>query len=808
MQSSGDDGFPLVARGRPMQKVLIRAVAGLLGLVLLAAVAAWLLLRASLPVLDGHVRAHGVDAMVGVERDAAGVVTVSGGQRADVAFGLGYAHGQDRFFQMDLMRRAAAGELAALLGRATLDADRRLRVHRFRAVARAVIGGASAEQHALMDAYAAGVNAGLASLRARPFEYLLLGATPEPWRAEDSVLVVLAMFLQLQEADGHTRVERGLVHEYLPAAAADFVEAAAGDWDAALDGSVSAPPRVPSAADYDLARLGPLDFAPPGRHAGPHPAPGSNNWAVAGTRTASGAALVANDMHLTIRVPNTWYRARLRWRDAAGAEADVTGVTLPGAPAVVAGSNGHVAWGFTNSYGDYQDIVVAVPDPSLADHYLTADGSHAFTHVRERILVKGAEPVELDVVGTDWGPVVGHDAHGRALALAWTAHDPAAINFELAGLDRAGSVDEALGLAARAGIPAQNFVVGDRDGHIAWTVAGQIPVRHGADSGLPHLSTDPQAGFAGWLAPADRPRMVDPAAGQIQTANARVVGGAALAAIGDGGYDRGARARQIQGDLAARGAQLAPADMLGVQLDDRALFLARWQALLSGLLDAEAVAGHPRRAELKAVLGAWSGHAAVDDAAYRLVRGFRLEVERRAYYALVAPARAANPDFPFHVPPSFEGPLWTLVTTRPAHLLPPGQGDWRQFLLAAADAALADLDGDCARLSACTWGRVNLVRIRHPLAAAVPGLARLVDVPPEMLPGDEDMPRVQGSDFGASERFAVSPGHEADALFAMPGGQSGHPLSPYFRAGHEHWAHGTPAPFLPGPAEHRLTLTP
>ncbi|MEI8297999.1 MAG: penicillin acylase family protein [Pseudomonadota bacterium] len=791
-----------------MQKLLIRILAACFGLAMLAVVAGWLLLRASLPVLDGRVHARGIEALVSVERDAGGAVTVSGGQRADIAYGLGYAHGQDRFFQMDLTRRAAAGELSALLGSALLATDREMRVHRFRSVARAVIGRASAEQRTLIDAYAAGVNAGMVSLRGSPFEYLLLGTSPEPWRAEDSVLVVLAMFLQLQEPDGQTRIERGLMQEFLPPAAAQFIAAAASEWDAALDGSASAPARPPSAVDYDLARLGALDFAPPARHAGPHPAPGSNNWAVAGSRTASGAALVANDMHLTIRVPNTWYRARLHWRDASGVEADVTGVTLPGAPTVVAGSNGHVAWGFTNSYGDFQDVVVVVADPTVTDHYLAADGSHSFSHALERILVKGGEPVEFDVVGTQWGPVIGHDAHGRALVLAWTAHDPAAINFELAGLDRAASVEEALALAGRAGMPAQNFVVGDRDGHIGWTVAGQIPTRVGADTGLPHLSTDPRAGFAGWLLPAEHPRVVDPLPGQIQTANARVVGGAALAAIGDGGYDRGARAQQIQGDLAARGNHLTPADMLAVQLDDRALFLTRWHGLLADLLDAAAVAGHPRRAELKAALAAWSGHAAIDDPAYRLVRAFRLELERHAYYALIAPARAANPAVHFHIPASFEGPLWALVSDRPANLLPPGQSDWRSFLLAAVDATLVDLETDCATLAACSWGRVNLVRIRHPLSGAVPGMARLLDLPVEMLPGDEDMPRVQGVNFGASERFAVSPGHEAEALFAMPGGQSGHPLSPYFRAGHEHWAHGTPAPFLPGPAEHRLTLTP
>ncbi len=793
-----------------MQKLLVRAAGALLAIVMLMAVAGWLILRASLPVLDGRVRSKGIDALVTVERDALGVVTITAGQRADAAYGLGYAHGQDRFFQMDLMRRAAAGELSALLGAATVETDRKLRVHRFRAVAHAVLAKASPEQRTLMDAYAAGVNAGLGSLRGRPFEYVLLGATPEPWRAEDSVLAVEAMFLQLQEEDGHTRVQRGLLHDALPAAVARFVETEAGEWDASLDGSPSAAPALPTAEDYDLRTLPSADGedGDAARHSRARPTIGSNNWALAGRRTSTGAALVANDMHLGLRVPNTWYRARVHWTDASGANADVTGVTLPGAPAIVTGSNGAIAWGFTNSYGDFQDVVVVVPDPAVPDHYLGADGSHAFEHQKERIVVRGGTAVELDVVGTEWGPIVGKDAAGRALALAWTAHDPAAINFEIAGLDRAHTVDEALVLAARAGIPAQNFVVGDAQGHIAWTVAGQIPLRRGEPSPFPHLSTDPAAGFGGWLDDADRPRIVDPEAGQIQTANARVVGGPALARIGDGGYDRGARARQIAGDLRERGDHLTPSDMLSVQLDDRALFLTRWHGLLTELLDAEATAGHAKRAELREALTHWSGRAAVDDPAYRLVRGFRAEVEKRVYYALIAPARRANPGFQFRVPASFEGPLWALLAARPAHLLPPGHADWRAFLLAAADASVSDLGNQCPKLVECTWGRENMVRIRHPLSAAAPGLASMIDVPAEMLPGDEDMPRVQGTSFGASERFAVSPGHEAEALFAMPGGQSGHPLSPYFLAGHGNWAHGRAAPFLPGPAEHKLTLTP
>jgi penicillin G amidase len=336
-----------------MRKLLLRIGAGLVLLTLVALGAAWYLLHGSLPVVDGRRAARGLTAAVRIERDLQGAVTVSGATRTDLAYGLGYAHAQDRLFQMDLLRRASAAELSALLGPGTLAGDRQLRRHRFRAVAEATVAAAPAGERALLAAYAAGVNAGAASLAVRPFEYLLLNAAPEPWRPADTVLVALSMFLELQQADGHAKLQRGLVRAALPAAAASFVYGAASDWDAALDGSRSDPPRVPGPADYDLRGRGDLDFSPPPRHARSRPPVGSNNWALAGSRTASGAALVANDMHLGLRVPNTWYRARLRLAAADRAPLDVTGVTLPGTPLVATGSNGHVAWGFTNSYGDY-----------------------------------------------------------------------------------------------------------------------------------------------------------------------------------------------------------------------------------------------------------------------------------------------------------------------------------------------------------------------------------------------------------------------------------------------------------------------
>ena len=218
--------------------------AATLGVLLIAlAVAAWLTLRASMPTIDGRATLPGLTGPVSIERDIAGVPTITAHNRNDLARALGYVHGQDRYFQMDLLRRAAAGELSALFGPSLLSADRQLRPHRFRAVARAALASQDAPTRALLDAYAAGVNAGLASLRGRPFEYWVLQSKPRPWRAEDSVLCVHAMFLQLQDPVGHAQLQRGLLRATLPDALWRFLLAGAPEWDAAIDGSRSAEPR-------------------------------------------------------------------------------------------------------------------------------------------------------------------------------------------------------------------------------------------------------------------------------------------------------------------------------------------------------------------------------------------------------------------------------------------------------------------------------------------------------------------------------------------------------------------------------------
>jgi penicillin G amidase len=791
-------------------------VAACAALILVPLAAVHVVLRASLPKLDGDIHHLGVVSPVTIDRDALGVPTIEAANRVDLAYGTGFAHGQDRFFEMDLSRRLAAGELSEVFGKAAVEQDKKARIFRFRQVAREALQQGTPEQRAVLEAYTRGVNAGLASLRSRPWEYWVLGSVPVEWKPEDTILVSHAMWWDLQYSGIDRKIERLEVNARMHGPECEagwkcglqFLYPGQTEWDApnASAGVVNAGPVSGAAV---AAAVGGVVIPPPdildvrgGSTAAALPVAalprvasdmgiGSNNWAVGGRFTATGAALVANDMHLRARVPIVWYRARLRLAASETLPAvDLNGVTLPGTPVLVAGSNGHIAWGFTNSYGDWA-------------HIEKAACSSASSVQQEEIRVHGEASVGFAVKSGPAGVLYRTEPDRTCWFVSWLAQQPTATNINLISLERVTSVAQALELAPTLGIPHQNFVIGDQQGHIAWTIGGRIPADSGATRAI---------GAPTWTTAETHPRILDPEVGRIWTANARSTDDPGqLAAIGGidasvgADYDLAARARQIRDDLLALEGPAAPADMLRIQLDDRALFLTRWRTVLTDLLDADAVASHPQRAQFKKLAADWNGRASVDSVGYRLVRAFHERTEK-AVWAMMLSGLSLTPGAPGSVPAKFEVALWGLVSQRPMHLLASNYSDWRQFLLAQVDAAIADLHKTCPQLATCYWGARKPVHIQHPLSAALPFLSGLLDMPEVELPGDHDMPRVQDGPIGASERFAVSPGHEDQGYIHIPGGQSGHPLSPYYRAGFADWARGTPTPFLPGASQHRLTL--
>jgi penicillin G amidase len=786
-------------------------------------------LRGSLPQLDGEVAMARLGAPVTVARDALGIPTVRGGSRADVARATGFLHAQDRFFQMDLSRRRAAGELSALVGPRALTLDRQLRTHRFRAAARDGLARIPAPDRQVLDAYVEGVNAGLQALGTRPFEYVVLRQTPAPWRAEDSLLVLLSMFVELHDTRGLYESAVGTMYEVLPQEVAAFVNSPGTEWDTPVVGAAFAVPPVPSAAAYNLrerrrgkppidlderrrqlqlasAALAPADLA--ALSSPDLSAVGSNNFAVAGSHTANGGALIANDMHLAIRVPNVWYRMSLEWPgDQTGERARLIGLTLPGLPSMVVGSNTHVAWGFTNTYGDWSDLVLLELDESNRNRYRTRNGWRDFDHHEEVIDIAGRPPHRETFLWTIWGPVIDIDYRGRPRAYRWVAHSFGdQLSRGILPFERARTVDEVVAEANGLATPGQNIVIADSRGRIGWSVYGSIPRRIGGAGRQPTYWADGLIGWEGWLAPAEYPRIVDPPGGRIWTANARVVDGDMLAALGDGGYDVGARARIIRDALNAR-EQVTPRDMLAVQLNTQATFLARWRELLLAALTPAAIAGRPERAELRDVLSNdWTGEASPDSAAYGLTRAFRDTTSDRVIGFLLAECYDVDPRFDHRQIRRREGLIWKLLNDRPMHLLDPQHESWDALILAAADEVIASVGAGA--LASYAWADRTVDVYRHPLSSAIPSSSRWLDMPVRRVGGDLFTPRMQWRSDAASERFVISPGREAEGIMHMPVGQSGHPLSPFYANSHAAWLDGAPTPFLPGPAQHTLTLTP
>ncbi|MGY4515912.1 penicillin acylase family protein [Lysobacter sp. HA18] len=768
---------------------IARIAIALVVLLIVLALAAWFAMRGSVPRMDGDVALPGLSAPVSIRRDALGVVTIDAANEADAMRALGYVHGQERYFEMDLMRRVAAGELSELFGMRAFPLDAKHRQDRLRARVTANLDAAMGARRPVVDAYVAGINAGVGSLRVRPWPYLLLRQAPRRWAIEDTPLVGYAMYYDLQDASGARELALSKALPTLPPALQALVLHDGSSWDAPLEGEPRGDAMLPGANVIDLHQWAAQakSIAP----FKPRPEVGSNNFAVAGSLTRDGRAILANDMHLGLRVPAIWFRARLRYADprAPGGRVDVTGFTLPGLPGVIVGSNTHVAWGFTNSYGDWLDWVV-VP----GCHRASCPMARKF---RERVLPN----MTVDVLETPWGPIDHFDAQDRALARRWVAHLPGAVNLGLLDMAHAASIDDAMRVADATAIPAQNLLVTDRSGRIAWRLLGPVPQRAPGciAAGISDGATCPP-----WkISTVATPSVIDPASGRLWSANARVTDGEDLKRIGDGGYVLAVRARRIRDDLMAK-PQFNERDLLDIQLDDRSVFLQRWATLMH-----DAASRSPAGSALRALdRGPLEPRATANAVQYRLVRAWRQTVLDRVREGLLMPARVAlGAEAEMPELPQLEGVAWPMVTQRPANLLNPRFESWDALF----DDAAAQVRNGLAKhgpLNERSWGERNTASICHPLAAALPFASRLLCMPAEPLDGDSLTPRAVAPDFGASERMVVAPGHESEGITHVPGGPTGNPASPYWAAGHADWVHGRATPFLPGATLHRMTLEP
>lgn len=759
-------------------------------IVILIFVAAYFVLRASLPSLDKEFSTQWIKANTTIERDHIGVAKITASSHSDAVFALGYAHGQDRLFQMDLLRRSAAGELSEIVGNIAINVDKKARFHQFRQRAEKIVKDLPEDQKILLQSYANGVNLAASEYTARPFEYLLTGTDFREWLPEDSLLVSYSMYLDLQG----NQVERDLVNTLLVEefgyGLLNFFNLPS-PYQAALDGTIigGANPDIPSlnsdsnktVVNTDVEN-GLLTF-----NSIPEPLDiGSNNWAVTGNLTDTASAMVSDDMHLGLRVPPIWYRAQLNYQ-TNGNNTTITGVSLPGTPIIIVGSNGHVAWGFTNANLDNVDWVRL--NESTETHV-----------VKEVIKLKNSEEV-LEIEMSQYGPV--KTMNGNRYALAWVAHQDYAVNMAIMEMAEANDLVEAFAIAEKVRIPVQNLMLADSQGNAGWRPIGAVAART-----TPTLFAIDEKDYSElWLVQeAKLPTYINPSHGRLWTANARVISADDFLRYGDGGYAVGARGLQIRDRLFEQ-KRFNEQDFYSIQMDNDARFIMPWHTQLSNLLSTEA----NRYANDIEILKQWKNCACPESIGYTLARRYRSTVIN----SLLAPIHNSMQDNNLSLGTalrSIEPAVWQLLDKEAPSWLPSKFTSYDEFLMASYESTKADLieqyNADANTLEGLEWGNVNKLKVHHPFAGQLGPLASLLNMPEVDGFGDSYMPAVQLPKFGASQRLIVRPGNEDKAILTVPGGQSGHPLSAFFSAGFSDYAEAGNTPLLPGTTIHTINILP
>jgi penicillin amidase len=482
-------------------------------LVLVAGGGLYLYLRASLPQTSGRLELAGLQAPVDIVRDTYGVPHVFAQNDNDAWFALGFLHAQDRLFQMEMVRRIAQGRLAELVGRPGLRNDRFIRTLGLEQLAEDTLAELPSEARAEFDAYTAGVNAFLAQGHPLPPEFLISRHTPEPWRAVDCLLWSRLMALQLT-GNWRDELARARAAAILPADALEEL------WpERAPDSATTLADLAPLYRQLDLDRLTASLPAPLG------PSQASNEWVLSGEHTASRKPLLANDPHLSLSAPSQWYLVHI-----VTPEITITGATAPGAPAVVLGHNGRIAWGFTTTNADTFDIFIERPDPNDPTRYLSPDGSRPFETRTEIIKVRDEPDVTLTALRTRHGPVISEVLPGvnsgtqEVLALSF----PAAYRTDttaaaLLALNRARNWTEFRGALVNWHAPMQNIVYADVDGNVGFIAPGLIPRRKSGDGWLPHPGWTGEYDWDGFEPFANLPQLLNPPSGEIVNANNRIV---------------------------------------------------------------------------------------------------------------------------------------------------------------------------------------------------------------------------------------------------------------------------------------------
>lgn len=743
--------------------------------------------RGSLPTTAGRLAVRGLAAPVEVSRDARGVPHIVADSLADCYFAQGYVTAQDRLFQMDLMRRDASGELAELFGEAAFERDRTQRRLGLRRAAARALGSLDQELRAALDAYAAGVNAYVEANRGTlPFEFRALRYEPRPWAPLDTLSIGKLMAQTL----GST-YERDLMR----ADFADLDPETYGDlfverspYDVPFVGSDGAPAPAPPERAAPAAAGAAAEIP-----SGDEMLVGSNNWVVAGSRTATGRPLLANDPHLGLGLPPIWYATHLTVR---GGALDVAGVTFPGSAGIVIGHNGRVAWGVTNFNPDVQDLYAEEFDES-GRRYRVGDGWRDAEVISERVLVRSGalgnsvEERVVEVLVTRHGPVV-KESGATKYALRWTALGGASEFPAFHALNRARDWDEFRAALSSFPGPMQSFVYADVDGNIGYYAAGLVPVRRSGTGEVPYRGASDEGEWDGFV-PFDRlPHVFNPPEGFVATANNRVVGGS-VADFYTHEWIAPFRARRIV-DLVGAAERLTAEEMGAIQNDTYSYPDAVFAREVARIARERAAAGGGDAAdweELAGRLDGWDGRLEAGSAVAAVVVTTRRLLFERVLSARLGPRAKRYAWF------GRESLFTRLIEERPERWLPEGAGSWEALALDAYRAAKAELAARFgADPSGWRYGRLNAFTLAHPLGR-LPGLGALLNLEPFEIGGGPHAVKAIGvmRGWGPSMRLVVDLADLDRTTLVLPAGQSGQHASPHYADQTEAWRSGRTYPF-------------
>jgi penicillin G amidase len=863
--------LPEVRSRNGLSRTLLVIFLVLLILIICAAAWVWWAARSAALQVDGSIAMPGLSSKVRVVRDEQGVPTIEASTLEDLFFAQGYVTAQDRLWQIEMMRRAAAGELSEVVGESTLKIDRAQRILGLRVVAEAAAKNVSGRDRTYLEAYARGVNAFIEAHSDRlPLEFLLMCAQSNPlyllhcpsaeaaryhirpWTITDSFLIGASMVQELN----HYSYARALTREKIlaklgPELTADLYvnsswrdrpptdmrgmddDPSSGDKDDDDDDDVD-----PDGAPTKITSVAPRSATPAASNPAPVAAlqdadvaalqdaqadafrPGSNDWVVSGQHTVTGKPLLSNDMHLDHQMPNLWFEAHLK-----SGKFDVAGVTLPGVPFVIVGHNARIGWGFTNVGPTVEDNYIEEFNPQ--GQYKTPAGWVNAEHRQEIIHVKGKPDVTLDVATTRHGPIITDLIPGetRQIALRWTLYD--GIGLAFFDVDSADNWDSFRAAFSKLGAPGQNVMYADVDGNIGYQATGHVPIRVSGDGSLPVSGSDDAHEWKGYIPFDDMPQAYDPPTGILATANGRIAPDDYKYSISTE-WEAPWRTDRIYRVLES-GKKFSPADMLALQMDvsstyDR--FIA--DKFVYALDHAPKLSDRAKHAV--DILRDWDGRMSADSPAPTIETKARVELLRM----LLEPKLGAAPDdskgtgaAALNSMPRETGALtwksyrWGMSTVwlenvlnkQPARWLPASYPDYGALLTAAMENALKQ-PGVPPDLAKWKWGENYPIEIDHLVLSQLPLMGSFTGPGRHPLSGSSYTVKAVGRHFGASERATWNFANLDESTLNLVTGESGVFPSPHYMDQWAAWYGGSTftLPFSAAAVEkhqaHEMTLEP